>query len=224
MKILAIIAGTNRPSNSETLAHAFLEGVQANGACEVETIALRDFPLPHFTVECYSEKCELSREYLRLKKAMLEADGVLIATPIWNFGVPAHLKNCIDWIGTFGLDHETRTNGTLKGKPFFFIFTGGAPVAAWKGIMRFTTLFVSEAIRYYGGTIVGKYFEGKCTLGKGKFGLVVDKRPESLRSVRMRGVKFAEFTKKFKEKGVLPLSYRIFERMYHIGKHTISKL
>jgi chromate reductase len=32
-----------------------------------------------------------------LKRAIREADGLLIATPEYNYGVPALLKNAIDW-------------------------------------------------------------------------------------------------------------------------------
>lgn len=224
MKILAIIAGTNVPSNSETLANAFLDGVRAQGTCAVETIALRDFPLPHFTVDCYSAHCILPPEYLRLRKAVEEADGILIATPIWNFGVPAHLKNCIDWIGCFGLDGETRTQGTLGGKPFFFIFTGGAPVAAWKGLMRFTTIFVREATRYFDGTVTGTFYEGRCMPARGTFGLVVDQRPDSLERARRRGRSFADFVRQFTETGKLPLYHRLFEKTYKWGQRVAAKL
>lgn len=224
VKILALVAGTNDPSNSDRLAESFLEGAKLVDGIEVQKLRIKDFPLPHFTLDCYAAGCPMPPEFLTLKSLVLEADGILIASPIWNFGVPAHLKNFIDWMGCFALDTETKSRGTLGGKPFYFIFTGGAPLAAWKGLMRFTTLFVSEAIRYFGGTVTGKHFEGKCTLGRGKFGFMMDTRPESIRSVQQKGMKFAEFTKKFKQTGVLPFSYRVFEKAYHIGKHTISKL
>ncbi|MDP6561407.1 MAG: NAD(P)H-dependent oxidoreductase, partial [Candidatus Peribacteraceae bacterium] len=188
MNILVLVCSTNKPSNSEFLADSFLQGAKDACACDVHKIRLFDFPLPHFTLDCYSGSCIAPKEYLELKKRIEEADGVLIATPVWNFGVPSHLKNFIDWMGCFGLDTETHSKGTLHGKPFYFIFTGGAPTAAWKGLMRFTTMFVREAIRYYGGTVTGLYYEGRCTLGRGKFGLVVDTREKSLAAVRKRGM------------------------------------
>ena len=224
MRILALVAGTNEPSNSNVLANTFLEGAASIPGTETEIIRLKDLPLPHFTLDCYQDNCPVPPEYLRLKRAIETADGVLIATPIWNFGVPAHLKNAIDWIGCFALDTETKSKGTLRSKPFYFIFTGGAPVAAWKGLMRFTTISVPEGIRYFGGTIAGKYFEGKCMVGRGTFGLVVDKRPESLARVRARGQRFALFVKRFKETGKLPLWKRIVETLYKWGQRIAAKL
>lgn len=224
MNILVLVAGTNEPSNSNVLADAFIEGVNSVAETAVTKIRLKDFPLPHFTVDCYDGRCERIPEYMRLRELIQGADGVLIATPIWNFSVPAHLKNAIDWMGCFALDHATKSQGMLGSKPFYFIFTGGAPMAAWKGLMRFTTISVPEGIRYFGGTIAGKYFEGKCMQGRGKFGLVVDTRPESLAAVRLRGTRFAQFVKRFKETGNLPLSKRIIERLYKWGQRIASTL
>ena len=224
MHIVALVAGTNVPSNSETLADSFLLGVRKIEGTTVEKVKLKDFPLPHFTLDCYAESCPIPEEYKKLKALVERADGILIATPIWNFGVPAHLKNFIDWMGCFALDHETKTRGQLKGKPFYFIFTGGAPVPAWKGLMRFTTMFVPEGLRYFGATIAGKHFEGKCTLGKGVFGLVVDKRAESLAAVEKKGRIFGAFAKNFKDTGTLPLSHRFTQWAYKRGQHIISRL
>ena len=108
-----------------------------------------------------------------MQKHVENASGLVIATPVWNFGVPAHLKNFIDRMGSFALD-ETRSRGTLNGKPFYIIFTGGAPKPAWTGLMKKTTAFVPEALRYFGATYIGHHFEPKCVKGRGKFGLVVD--------------------------------------------------
>jgi NAD(P)H-dependent FMN reductase len=224
MNILVLVCSTNQPSNSEFLADAFLKGAEDACACDVHKLRLIEFALPQFTVDCYTDNCVFPKEYRELKKMIEQADGVLIATPVWNFGVPAHLKNFIDWMGCFGLDGQTHSKGMLKGKPFYFIFTGGAPKAAWKGLMRFTTMFVREAIRYYSGTIAGLYYEGHTTLGKGEFGLVVDKREKSLAAMRKQGAWFAAFADGYKKTGRLPLRHRIFERFYKVGQRVAAKL
>ncbi|MBT4119827.1 MAG: NAD(P)H-dependent oxidoreductase [Candidatus Peribacter sp.] len=224
MNILVLVCSTNKQSNSEFLADMFLKGAEDACACNVQKLRLIEFELPQFTVDCYTDNCVFPKQYSQLKNMIEEADGVLIATPIWNFGVPAHLKNFIDWMGCFGLDPETRTKGTLEGKPFYFIFTGGAPKAVWKGLMRFTTMFVREGIRYYGGTVAGLYYEGRCTPGRGQFGLVVDKREESMKAVRNRGKWFAAFTDGYKKSHRLPLRHRLFERVYKAGQRVAAKI
>lgn len=224
MNILVLVCSTNKPSNSEFLADAFLQGTKDMCACDIHKLRLIEFELPQFTVDCYTDHCVFPKEYKQLKKMVEQADGVLIATPIWNFGVPAHLKNFIDWMGCSGLDPETRTTGMLNGKPFYFIFTGGAPKAAWKGLMRFTTMFVREAVRYYGGTVSGMYYEGHTTPGRGKFGLVVDKREASLAAIYKRGQWFATFADGYKNTGRLPLQNRLFEKAYKFGQKVAGKL
>ncbi len=47
---------------------------------------------------------------------------------------------------------------------------------------------------------------------RGTFGLVVDKRPESLNRVRGKGASFAHFVRKFLESGRLPLRHRIIDK------------
>lgn len=223
MNILVLTCSTNNPSNSTVLAKEFLKGAKDACDCNVQEIHLIDFPLPQFTLGCYDEHCELPPGYLKLKKAILEADGVLIATPVWNFGVPAHLKNFQDWMGCFALDTETRSKGQLGGKPFYYIFTGGAPKAAWKGLMRFTTMFIREGIHYFGGTITGSFYEGHCTPGRGKFGLVVDKRPKTLEKVYKKGQWFAMYVERFKKTGKLPLGQRVYDTCYKYAQRIISK-
>lgn len=223
MHLLILSCSPNDPSNSDLLAEEFLKGAKEACECSVEKIRLIEFDLPQFTLACYEKNCPLPPGYIALKRAVEEADGVLIAAPVWNFGVPAHLKNFFDWVGCFGLDAETHTTGTLNGKPFYYIFTGGAPKGAWKGLMRFTTMFVRECIRYFGGTVTGVLYEGHCTPGRGKFGLVVDERPDTLATARQRGEWFAMFVENYKKTGVLPLRHRIHEKLYKKAQRLVSK-
>jgi len=221
--VLVVIAGTNDPSNAATLAAAFTEGMKQHPDMEVETLSLHALDLEHFSLKFYDPKTKQGKDFERVQALIHASDGVVIASPVWNFSVPAHLKNFIDRIGAFALDTETHSQGQLHHKPFFFLYTGGAPVAVWKGITRFTTMHLPESIRYFGGTIVGRHFEGKALIDKATFGLVVDKRPDSLTRVRAKGERFAHFVWNFKNTGKLPLYYRVFNWSYEKGKRLISK-
>ncbi|MBI5155890.1 NAD(P)H-dependent oxidoreductase [Candidatus Peregrinibacteria bacterium] len=225
MKILILVAGTNEPSNSNVLADAFAEGARSVSGIEVEKIRLKDLTIDHFTVENYKKTCVSDDDFCDLQEKIEAAKGIAIASPIWNFSVPAHLKNLIDRMGAFALDEETHSQGQFGGKPFTFLFTGGVPVIAWKALMYVTTLHVSEAMKYYGATITGRSFEPRCQPAKGKFGLVVDKRPDSLAKARRNGVRFAKLTKLFSETGKLPLRIRLissfFTWAYRVGNRIL---
>lgn len=222
--ILVVVAGMNDPSNSNMLADRFIEGLKTVEGVTFEKIRLKELSLHHFTLSDYAEEsCE--PDYLRIKTLMNDATGIVFATPVWNFSVPSHLKNLIDRMGTFGLDSETHSKGQFKKKPFGLIFTGGAPMIAWKALMYLTTLHVAEAIKYYDGSIIFRHFEPRCVPGKGKFGLVVDQRPATLEEMKKRGARFGGIAKLYAETGTLPLANRVwskwFEFLYRVGNRIM---
>lgn len=225
MRILAIVAGTNEPSNSNVLAESFLEGARTVAGTQVEKIRLKDLHIEHFTLDYYKRACPSKDDFCLVQEKIERADGILIAAPIWNFSVPAHLKNVMDRMGAFALDEETHSKGQLKGKPFFFLYTGGAPLIAWKALMYLTTLHMSEAVKYYAGTIIGRSFEPKCLPEKGRFGLVVDQRPRSLARIERRGAAFARIVEVFARTGTLPLRTRLLSIFstwaYRIGNRIM---
>lgn len=191
MRLLVLCAGTSSPSNAEALADAFLKGAcVARSPLEVTKLRLRELRIDHFTLDFYDPVCTQEEDFCRVQELLLEADGVVIATPVWNFSVPAHLKNLIDRMGSFALD-ATRTRGTLAGKPFFLIVTMGAPRAAWM-IQKHTIAHLPWSLQFFGGTIAGIHVEGGCVLGKGEFGLIVDKRLGSLRRAHQSGERFVQ--------------------------------
>lgn len=226
MRVLVLIAGTNTPSNSAMLAETFVDGVkEAIPEMGVTMLRIKDLRIEHFTIERYTPACIPEDDFCTIQELVIDAAGIVIATPIWNFSVPAHLKNIIDRIGAFALDQETHSKGQLKGKPVFLIYTGGAPLIAWKALMYLTTVHVAEAFKYYGAVIIGRYFEPHCLVSKGVFGLVVDKRPKSLAAVRQAGRSFANVVKTFAETGRLPFSTRIirsiFTFFYRVGNRIM---
>jgi len=223
--VTVIIAGTNVPSNAEFLADTFIKGLESKGI-ETSKVVLRDLHIKHFSLERYEpHRDDKDDDFCRIESLISEADGVVFASPVWNFSVPAHLKNLIDRMGAFALDTEGRSRGMLKAKPFYIIYTGGAPMIAWKALLYITTLHVTEAIKYYGGTVIGRHFEPKCVLGRGKFGLVVDQRPGTLKNVEMQGIRFADIARHYAENGSLPFStrlgYQFFSFLYRVGNRIM---
>ena len=223
--LAVIVGGTNEPSNSNVLADAFIEGMQRVPDVRVEKIRLKDVKIEHFTLEYYHQVCPSKDDFCRIQDTVTAASGVVIATPIWNFSVPAHLKNFIDRMGAFALDEATHSKGQLKAKPFVFLYTGGAPMIAWKALMYLTTLHMTEAIKYYGGTVLYRHFEPKSLPGRGKFGLVVDQRPRSLEHMRRKGEWFAKVAVQYQKNGTLPLitriGYQFFSFLYRVGNRIM---
>jgi multimeric flavodoxin WrbA len=224
-RITVLVAGTNEPSNSATLAVSFVEGIQRVKDVSVTVLRLKDLRVEHFTLERYQPHCPLDDDFHTIQDGIQQAHGVVFATPVWNFSIPAHLKNVIDRMGAFGLDTKTRSVGQFKGKPFYLIYTGGAPMIAWKALMHLTTQHVSEAIKYYGGVVLGKHFEPKCMVRQGVFGLVVDNRERSLARMRKRGEEFAHVVRDYHVRGRLPvrkeLLMKFFTFAYRVGNRMM---
>lgn len=223
MNIVVIVGGTSDPSNSEMLADAFAKGAETAGA-SVSTALLRDLTIDHFTIDCYDPAHPEEPDFAELRKKIQAADGLVFASPIWNFGVPGNLKNFIDRCGSFALDHERRMKATWNDKPFYLIFTGGSPLSAWTGLLRKTTSGIAVGLQYFGGAHAGTHFEPRCTPGKGTFGLVVDTRPASLEAVCSKGQAFARLVRTHLETGSLPFGIRSKRTLYRIGQHIQRKL
>lgn len=229
MKILVISASPNEPSNSDFLADRFIEGIQGSAGSlpakevEVKKICLKDMKLEHFSVKHYELNTDQGEDFRIFQQYMEECDGFVVATPVWNFGVPASLKNLIDHMGSFALD-ENHSRGMLKGKPFFCIFTGGAPAPAWKGMMQKTTSFVPEGLKYFRASYIGHHFEGKCTAGRGKFDLVVDQRPDSIVVIKKKGAEFAKVVEEFMRTGKAPFKHRAKAKMAKTAERVLKKL
>ncbi len=221
-KILILVAGTNEPSNAHVLAESMAEGLCESQQVTVKLVRLRDLKMAHFGLECYGPDCPID-DLEKVRSELLSADGVVIATPIWNFSVPAHLKNLIDRMGAFSLDPDSHSLGLLQGKPFYLIYTGGTPFTAWP-LMKRTTSHVSVSLQYFGASILGMHFEPRCTLGSGTFGLVVDKRPRSLAAVRRKGLAFLRSVQEFQRTGKLPLKYRLIRTFVRFAQVIKKKL
>lgn len=225
MKILAIVAGTNDPSNADRLCDAFLQGVRsASPDAAIVKLRLKDLAIKHFHLDDYHPQCSSEDDFCTLQERVQEADGLVFASPVWNFSVPGHLKNVIDRMGAFCLDEETRTKGKLPGTPAYFLYTGGAPVAAWKGLMRFTTSHLPEALRYYGASVIGRHFEGRCQPKKGTFGLILDERPDALRRAENKGKRFAAIVDRHRKTKTLPFKYTVIGQLYRFAQKVVAKV
>jgi chromate reductase, NAD(P)H dehydrogenase (quinone) len=90
--VVAGIAGSlRRGSFNRGLLRAAVEGAPAG--MTIETLEIRDLPLYDADLDV-----DGGPEVVQAFKAgILEADGVLIATPEYNYSMPGVLKNALDW-------------------------------------------------------------------------------------------------------------------------------
>ncbi|NNC75163.1 MAG: NAD(P)H-dependent oxidoreductase [Acidimicrobiia bacterium] len=99
MKILGI-SGSLRSDSFNTAALRVAADVAPDGVT-VEVHPLNDIPLYNFDVE---EEVGFPEPVAVLRQAMADADGLLIASPEYNYSMTGALKNAIDWASRGGSD------------------------------------------------------------------------------------------------------------------------
>lgn len=131
-------------SRSTALAEAYLARLRtAEPALDVDVLDLATATLPDYDGDKVAAKMTVIAgqantgaqqtawdEITALAERFIRADRYLIATPMWNGGIPYRLKQYIDLIHQpgllWGLDPETGYFGLLEGKRAVLCLTSGA--------------------------------------------------------------------------------------------------
>ena len=113
IKVLGISGSLHKASSNTGLLRAARE--VAPVGMDISIFDIGDLSLYNRDVEVLGDPAPVAA----LKAAVRGADGVVFATPEYNWGTSGALKNAIDWASR---DQE---NGSLRGKPVTIIGSGG---------------------------------------------------------------------------------------------------
>ncbi|HET9702755.1 MAG TPA: NAD(P)H-dependent oxidoreductase [Vicinamibacterales bacterium] len=105
LRVAGIAGSLRQASLNRALLRAAVELAPPRLAIEIHD--LKDLPIYNGDVEAAGMPAAVAA----LGEAVREADGVLIATPEYNHGVPGVLKNAIDWLS------RPPRRSALEGKP-----------------------------------------------------------------------------------------------------------
>ena len=173
MKTLALLGSPRKRGNTEVLLDSVLLGATAAGG-EVETVCLCELNIQP-CINCggcdKTGICVLEDEMTPLYDKLLVADRVILAAPIYFYGVPAHAKAFVDrlqalWVrkNILKADGNWQENPERKG----FLIS----VAATKGKRVFegailTMKYACDAIGItYGGEFLVRGIDGRGDMGK----------------------------------------------------------
>jgi NAD(P)H-dependent FMN reductase len=96
MRLLALAASLRDGSLNRKLLQVAIDAARAHGA-EVEERHFRDFTFPNYDGDV--EARDGIPDAVRRAAALIESvDGLLLASPEYNFSLPGTLKNSIDWL------------------------------------------------------------------------------------------------------------------------------
>ena len=125
-----VVQGSARPNgNTELLTNKLLAGIDA------ETVTLREKEVLPIADQRHDVTgfSDVEDDFAEIVARMLEHEQILLATPLYWYGMSGHLKNFIDrWsqaIRMPGLDFKER----MKGKKIYVVVVGG-PAARVKGL------------------------------------------------------------------------------------------
>lgn len=179
----------------------FIQGMHNVPDIEVEKIYLEDIPIDLYTYE--NSKAPLPHEtaFLALsEKIMNDAAGLVIATPTYNFSVPAHLKNFIDRIRFFALDFNQKSAlgqpvGKLEHLKTYFLVSGGTP--RWAETLlffAFPSFWLRGVFLYFNAKVMGAFYTGNVQAYQDK---------KVLAECHKRGYRYASNLRGCKQQGIL---------------------
>ncbi|BEP39304.1 NAD(P)H-dependent FMN reductase (plasmid) [Variovorax sp. V59] len=105
IRLLGISGSIRRDSHCTAVLRSLQPLLPASAA--IELFALNDIPLYNADLDGDAPPPAVAR----LKAAIAEADGLVLCSPEYNYGMPGVLKNAIDWASRPGFASP------LKGKP-----------------------------------------------------------------------------------------------------------
>ena len=144
------------PLQDRMALHAFIERVPAGTT--VETIEIGDWPLYDADVQAkgFPDKVQAAQQ------KMLAADGIVFASPEYNYSVSGVLKNAIDWLSRM-------TPQPFAGKPMAVFGASGGPLGTARAQyhLRQMMVFLDGRFVHKPEVMIGaaqtKFVDGKFT-------------------------------------------------------------
>jgi len=117
-KVLVLSGSPRKGGNSDMLCDQFIKGATESGN-QAEKIFLRDKEI-NYCIACdgckrNTGKCVIADDMAEILEKMIEADVIVMATPVYFYSIDAQMKTLID--RTYARYTE------IKNKEFYFIIT-----------------------------------------------------------------------------------------------------
>ena len=194
MKVLGIFGSPRRGGNTETLLEEALKGAEKEGA-HVERLYLGDVTITPCK-ECHgcddTGKCIVLDDMGKIYPKLLEADVVILASPIFFYGVTAWAKALIDrsqalWARKYLLKDPSLGREGKKRKGFFISVGATKGPRVFDGAILTVKYFFDVLNAEYAGELVFRGVEAKGDIFK---------HPEALQQALEAGRKLVSDLKK----------------------------
>jgi len=168
MKVLGIFGSPRRGGNTDILLEEALKGAQSQGV-EVERIYLTDFSITPCR-ECHgcdqTGRCVIEDDMQKIYPKLLEADIIILSSPIFFYGVTAWVKALIDrsqalWARKYLLKDSSLGKGGRKRKGFFISVGATKGQKVFEGAILTVKYFFDVLNAEYSGELVFRGIEAK---------------------------------------------------------------
>ena len=187
MKVLGLFGSPRRGGNTEILLEEALKGAEKEGA-EAERIHLTDFNIVpcRECLQCFNDgKCIILDDMQKIYPKLLEADIIILASPIFFYGVTAWAKALIDrcqalWSRKYILKDESLGKEGKRRKGFLISVGGTKGQRVFEGAILTAKYFFDVLNSEYVGELVFREVDAKGDILK---------RPEALQQAFEAGRK-----------------------------------
>ena len=187
MKVLGLFGSPRRGGNTDILLEEALKGAEMEGA-EVERLHLTDFNIIpcRECLQCFNDgKCIILDDMQKIYPKLLEADIIILASPIFFYGVTAWAKALIDrcqafWSRKYILKDESLGKDGKRRKGFLISVGGTKGQRVFEGAILTAKYFFDVLNSEYVGELVFREVDAKGDILK---------RPEALQQALEAGRK-----------------------------------
>ena len=168
MKVLGLFGSPRRGGNTEILLEEALKGAEKGGA-EIERIYLSDLDITPCT-ECHgcdeTGSCVILDDMQKVYPKLLEADIIILASPIFFYGVTAWAKALIDrsqalWAKRYLVKDPSMGKEGKRRKGFFISVGATKGQKVFEGAILTAKYFFDALNTEYGGELVYRGVDGK---------------------------------------------------------------
>jgi chromate reductase len=135
IRILAISGSLREQAYSKAILAALADATAPHAQFAYADIGA----LPHFNQDLYVEPLPAAVAHLR--RQIAEADGLIIASPEYNHGIPGVLKNALDW------SSRPHNGSPLRNKPVLIVTSSPATTGGVRAQYQIRETLVSALAR-----------------------------------------------------------------------------
>ena len=149
-RVLAFSGSLRSESFNHKLVAIAARGARGAGA-QVTLIRLRDYPMPLYDQDL-EDANGMPEHAARLKRLFAEHDALLIASPEYNSGMTAALKNAIDWVSR-ATSKDEQPLSVLAGKTAAILAASPGGYGGSRSLAQLRTLLENIRISVLPGEI-----------------------------------------------------------------------